>query len=118
MTIRDSYSASIIVTLQLPIKYNPKIIHIVNQRYIRAQEFPLLLNSQLMTALYYRTMKSVTIIGVDLQSLMQTLEMLRHINVPFESNIGNVITVDSQSIVEFTDCRLIGNQGTHYNQYP
>ena len=79
-------------------------------------------------------MKSVTIIGVDLQSLMQTLEMLRHINVPFESNIGNVIIVDSQSIVdftdcrliivdsqsivEFTDCRLIGNQGTHYNQYP
>jgi len=36
MTIRDSYSASIIVTLQLPIKYNPKIIHIVNQRYIRS----------------------------------------------------------------------------------
>jgi len=44
-------------------------------------------------------MKSVTIIGVDLQILMQTLEMLRHINVPFESNIRNVIIVDSQSML-------------------
>jgi len=63
-------------------------------------------------------MNSVTIIGVDLQSLMQILQMLQHINVPFESNIGNVvvITADSQIIVEFIDCRLIGNQGTHYYQ--
>ena len=42
------------------------------------------------------------------------------INVSFESNIGNVavIIVDSQSIVEFTDCRFIGNQDTHYYQCP
>jgi len=64
-------------------------------------------------------MKSVTITGVDLLSLMQTLEMLWHINIPFESNIGKVVViiVDSQSIVEFTDCRFIGNQGTHYIYY-
>jgi len=33
------------------------------------------------------------------------------IDVSFESNIGNVavIVADSQSIVEFTDCRFIGN---------
>jgi len=64
-------------------------------------------------------MKSVTIIGVDLLSLMQTLEMLWYISTPFESNIGNVVViiVDSQSTVEFTDCRFIGNQGTHYMYY-
>ena len=45
-------------------------------------------------------MESVTTIGVDLQSLMQTLEMLWHINVSFEGNIENVvvIVVDSQRI--------------------
>ena len=64
-------------------------------------------------------MKSVAITGVDLPSLMQTLEMLWHIIIPFESNIGNVVViiVDSQSIVEFTDCRFIGSQGTHYMYY-
>jgi len=42
------------------------------------------------------------------------------IDVSFESNIGNVavIVADSQSIVEFTDGRFIGNQGTHYYQCP
>jgi len=29
-----------------------------------------------------------------------------------------VIIVDSQSIVEFTDYRFIGNQGTHYCKCP
>ena len=47
-------------------------------------------------------MKSVTFIGVDIQGLMQTQKMLFH----FESNVGNVVViiVDSQRIVEFTDC--------------
>ena len=47
-------------------------------------------------------MKSVTFIGVDIQGLMQTRKMLLH----FESNVGNVVViiVDSQRIVEFTDC--------------
>ena len=61
-------------------------------------------------------MKSVTFIGVDIQGLMQTRKMLFH----FESNVGNVVViiVDSQRIVEFTDCRFIGNQGTHHYQCP
>ena len=56
-------------------------------------------------------MESVTTIGVDLQSLMQTLEMLWHINVSFEGNIENVVVIVVDLIFkEFTDCRFIGNQ--------